>query len=177
MLLLLLLLLLLLTYDVYASSHSSRGDPTQWHEDEAVNGKDPLAQFLHAHRVAQFGGASGKMKSANGKMKSANGQSNGIVGGLTSQKTEWLRRSAEGGFTRAMNEFGMACKDGDGISADRAQAEKWFKRAAEVEPERYSFNYYANYTLTTFISLSRWNPTRSTTWRCCALRMGRWPRE
>jgi TPR repeat protein len=34
-----------------------------------------------------------------------------------------------------MNEFGMACKEGTGVAVDRAQAEWWFRKAAEVEPD------------------------------------------
>lgn len=64
-------------------------------------------------------------------------------------KVGWLRRAADGGFGRAMNELGMAYRSGPlavllvkacdarrmgegGLPQDEAQAEWWFRRAVNA---------------------------------------------
>jgi TPR repeat protein len=84
-------------------------DPTTWHEAEAAAG-DPVAQFLHARRLPPF----------------------------DPHVAHWLRRAAEGGFARAMNEYGQLRKDGHpGVGPpDTDAALEWFSRAADLgEPE------------------------------------------
>ena len=93
----------------FKDDEGCRADPKQWHKAEAEAG-DAVAQFIHAHRVGMFGGTA-------------------------SEKFGWLRQSAEGNFTRAMNELGMAYKEGTGTLPDAAEAQRWFRKAAADEPD------------------------------------------
>ena len=44
-----------------------------------------------------------------------------------------MRKSAEGGFRRAMNEYGMMFEQGEGVPKDIAQAKAWFRKASASE--------------------------------------------
>lgn len=47
------------------------------------------------------------------------------------QQTSALKARAESGDVKAQVDLGMAYATGDGVSADDAEAAKWFRRAAE----------------------------------------------
>ena len=49
------------------------------------------------------------------------------------EKAHWMRKSAEGGFRRAMNEYGMMFEQGEGVPKDIAQAKAWFRKASASE--------------------------------------------
>ena len=44
---------------------------------------------------------------------------------------KWYRKAAEQGVARAQFNLGECCYDGVGIAQDKAEAVKWFQKAAE----------------------------------------------
>lgn len=81
-------------------------DPSSWNAAGAAAG-DPLAQFLHARRAPR-----------------------------AATRAHWLQRAAEGGYSRAANEWGMALQAGDGVAANASASRAWLERAAAAgEPD------------------------------------------
>lgn len=93
-------------------------DPTNWNAAAAERG-DPLAQFLLAHRMHL--GLAGEDRRLAGPKD---------VEMMLAKKASWLHKAAEGGFARAMNEYGVACMNGAGVEMDTDLAMSWFSRAA-----------------------------------------------
>jgi len=95
----------------YTDAPDCKAEPGQWHLKEALEG-DPVAQFLRAKRSHM---------------------SRDFRHNATAEKAMWMRRAAEAGFGRAMNEFGMMHEEGDGVEQDLAEARAWFKKAKTTE--------------------------------------------
>lgn len=128
-------------------------DPTAWHRRPAEDG-DAVAQFLHAHRLHQFGVPPSRTAgnftlpstSATNMPAPPQGgeydvdpqqlqRGEELAAWRLRQRAEWLRRAAEGGFSRAQNELGNAYNTGEGVPMDTKLARQWFEAAARSGQE------------------------------------------
>ena len=91
-----------------------------WNAEAAARGDSPVAAFLHAHRV---------------HLEPALQANKAAAHTAAVKKVRWLRKAADGGFGRAMNELGMAYKSGEGVPRSAASAARWFRRALKEANE------------------------------------------
>jgi len=100
-------------------SNDSNCDPNasrKWHLNEAKDG-DPMAMFLHAKRTSSSSSSSSR------------------------EALEMMKKAAESGFARAMNEFGMWKREGShGVVRNISEATSWFKRAVDLGEEDAALN-------------------------------------
>eukprot|EP00940_MAST-03C_sp_MAST-3C-sp2_P003158 g3158.t1 len=96
---------------ISSSQSCDPADSAHWHVDEAERG-DPIAMFLHAKRMPLF--APGEMD----------------------DQITWIRKSAEAGFARAMNEYGYHLHE----IGNLVGAEEWYRRAISLGEEDAAFN-------------------------------------
>ena len=90
-----------------------------WHIKEAKQG-NPMAMFLHAKRVPLYSSSSSDS---------------------LEEARVMMKRAAESGFARAMNEYGMWCREGtNGVEKNVEEAKFWFKSAILLGEEDAALN-------------------------------------
>ena len=88
-----------------------------WNAEAAARGDSPVAAFLHALRVHLDPALHANTNAA------------------AVRKARWMRKAADGGFGKAMNELGMAYGGGLGVPRSAASAARWFRRALDEADE------------------------------------------